>query len=577
MKNADYFPFERNRYFYGKLLSVEDFELEQNYVIDKRRMANRFLQGTGVVAGLHTFIVDEQNISVERGIAFDSAGREIVLDKPISRKLSLFDGFDAYNENPEAQGYMYLCIEYSEENMEPVHNIAGSSAYDARSGEFNKILEGCHLYLTQNEPKSSNLSISSIYEKTQTIFWGNGIRIKHTMPKYAMPGSSAELRVEIENMGQQQSFAFSYDVALTCFTYEGKSQLKVTFNEAFFKKSGKYQLTYKLDTKEVSDVNGIVSIVEDTFLLSLEQQQAEAKAAGKNTVQIVNTDVKEKIITEYYNKNMDRIQMDKYQQGIYLAKIFLIKAGESYVIDSLEPMPFRQYVYNNVLGGALMELLSKPAFGGASLGQQSDRGVTPENRSKDFQMAQGVVRIPLKEKQKGKRNFSKEILHGLGIGQVTIILGNEQEKEQELFGSTEVFEQEPAKFETAARVDKIKGSFTVGIRLIEDSQQEYVDMHWTALKNNEELLQEKNDRRIFINPNVLDLKTRESYYLEAICSNMNDKGIKWSVKDNGGQIDENGMYTAPNRSGVYEVIAQSIAYPEIRASMFIVVRDDYGE
>lgn len=45
MKNLKYFPFERNRYFYGKLLSVDDFDAEQRYMNDKRRMLNRFLHG----------------------------------------------------------------------------------------------------------------------------------------------------------------------------------------------------------------------------------------------------------------------------------------------------------------------------------------------------------------------------------------------------------------------------------------------------------------------------------------------------------------------------------------------------
>ena len=35
MKNMKYFPFERNKYFYGKLLTVDDFETEQRYMNDK--------------------------------------------------------------------------------------------------------------------------------------------------------------------------------------------------------------------------------------------------------------------------------------------------------------------------------------------------------------------------------------------------------------------------------------------------------------------------------------------------------------------------------------------------------------
>lgn len=67
MKNLKSFPFERNRYFYGKLLSVEDFETEQKYFNDKRRTINRFLFGSGVVCGLGVVEVDDESISVERG------------------------------------------------------------------------------------------------------------------------------------------------------------------------------------------------------------------------------------------------------------------------------------------------------------------------------------------------------------------------------------------------------------------------------------------------------------------------------------------------------------------------------
>ena len=54
---------------------------------------------------------------------------------------------------------------------------------------------------------------------------------------------------------------------------------------------------------------------------------------------------------------------------------------------------------------------------------------------------------------------------------------------------------------------------------------------------------------------------------------MKDKRLKWAVRDNGGTIDNNGMYTAPNMAGVFEVTAQSVAYPEVRASVFVIVRE----
>ena len=96
MKNMKYFPFERNKYFYGKLLTVDDFETEQRYMNDKRRVLNRFLYGTGVVCGLNVVPIDDMTISVEPGLALDFSGREIVVDTPAVKKLSMIDGFDSF-------------------------------------------------------------------------------------------------------------------------------------------------------------------------------------------------------------------------------------------------------------------------------------------------------------------------------------------------------------------------------------------------------------------------------------------------------------------------------------------------
>ena len=66
---------------------------------------------------------------------------------------------------------------------------------------------------------------------------------------------------------------------------------------------------------------------------------------------------------------------------------------------------------------------------------------------------------------------------------------------------------------------------------------------------------------------------RESYTLEAVCENMAEKAVRWNVQEHGGTIDEHGVYTAPGIPGVYEVMASSIAFPEVRASIYVLVRD----
>lgn len=74
---------ERNRYYYGKLLDVSHFELEQNYLNGKRWLLNRLIAGTGVVCGLAvTPAVNGTRLIIDPGVAIDGWGREIVAASP---------------------------------------------------------------------------------------------------------------------------------------------------------------------------------------------------------------------------------------------------------------------------------------------------------------------------------------------------------------------------------------------------------------------------------------------------------------------------------------------------------------
>lgn len=76
--------FCRNSYYRGKLLTERDFNDEQRYGIDKRRLHTLALHGWGVVCGLvvrpHPHC-PERRLVVSEGLAIDDCGREIRLLK----------------------------------------------------------------------------------------------------------------------------------------------------------------------------------------------------------------------------------------------------------------------------------------------------------------------------------------------------------------------------------------------------------------------------------------------------------------------------------------------------------------
>ena len=75
---SDLKPFERLRFFNGRLLTAGDFQLEQNYFRGKQKLHNQALHGFGIVSGLKV-TVESGNVVVTAGLALDCEGNELVV------------------------------------------------------------------------------------------------------------------------------------------------------------------------------------------------------------------------------------------------------------------------------------------------------------------------------------------------------------------------------------------------------------------------------------------------------------------------------------------------------------------
>lgn len=579
MKNSKYFPFERNKYFYGKLLSVDDFELEQRYANNKRRMTNRFLLGCGVAAGMYVVRIDEKTISLESGFALDGLGREIVVDAPVIRRLSLLEGYRASVEN-SGHDYVYLCIDYEETYAEPVHHIAGTAPAEGGGSEFNKIKETYRLYLTDAAPQEENLDKRALFEKRQVLYCAQGVAIRLVIPRYVKAGTVAEIRLEIENVTKKY-LSFSCEALLECMDQEGQPSVSINFNEAQHEKTGSYVLRYPLTAADLPGAEASVQINAKSMQLYLNKEAMEYDAGSLNvSVQIVSGDIRNHVVQDYYRRAMERIVSSSQTQRLYLAKIYLLRTydeGEdACVIDRVENLPFHQYILNQNLSFALHQLAmdgivsdsrcQNPVSGSGGAQSGKTEGMV--------RLSQGSYWLDLNGGgQRGDRFLSGEISHGLGLGPAVVKAGLEDENGAVTYGSSEIFPDMELLLELAVRVFPDKGTFQIAGRLREQVIKSGVMVHWAAVMREAEKAAKKMTRKIFIKPGILELAVRENHYLEAVCTNMEDKTVEWSIQAHGGSISANGMYTAPNLPGVYEITAQSAAYPEVKASIFAVVRE----
>lgn len=193
--------FERNRYFYGKLLSVKDFQLEQNYYIEKRSLLNRFVHGTGVIGGLHLSQIDGTGVRLTPGTAIDAAGREIVVAANLDvADISKLAGYPS-NYPPAKDDIIYAVISYDEIAREPVPPVSNATA-STDGIELNKIRETFKFSLTKETPAAAG-SLESAYRETVTAFENDQFIVQRSVPRVANPGDVIEVVLTVRTKLQQ--------------------------------------------------------------------------------------------------------------------------------------------------------------------------------------------------------------------------------------------------------------------------------------------------------------------------------------------------------------------------------------
>ena len=145
--------FERNNYFYGKLMTVRDFELEQSYFVEKKKLLNRYLHGWGAVCGLE--IVPHKcpgMVVLKPGIALDCYGNEIVVTSDVEINLASKD-----EDIPQEGKTVYVCIKYLECDVEPVPVLASECSCDDTASKSSIKRETFEYEILQTEPEKPDI------------------------------------------------------------------------------------------------------------------------------------------------------------------------------------------------------------------------------------------------------------------------------------------------------------------------------------------------------------------------------------------------------------------------------------
>jgi len=166
--------FERNKFFYGKLLSVDDFQTEQDYFRKKNRLLNRSLEGSGIIHGLEVSNIESVNngisLQITAGYALDSCGDLIVVenDTTVTIPTQLTDET------------LYLSIHYLECNKDRVASISESSNCEEHCC-YNRISEIYEFKIGNKPPAENNNDavLISVLTKNETSYLSDTTTCKY--------------------------------------------------------------------------------------------------------------------------------------------------------------------------------------------------------------------------------------------------------------------------------------------------------------------------------------------------------------------------------------------------------------
>ena len=589
MNNRRYYSFERNNYFYGKLLTSRDFEDEQNYMNNKRRLINRVLHGAGIVYGLDVVAVDESSVVIQSGLALDSSGREIVVPSTQVVKLSTIRGYSDLKTSSVCLG-----IAYAEEKTEPVYAVMNKDA-DAQERQYNHLKEGYELFLQDSRDCVREPKKEDEYIAWKVLYQDDDLRITQYLPTFAVPGMLVKARTEIHKTSHMPfvcSFSCKVD---TDGMIPGETQIRADNVSQEYGETMVLEQTFR--PEDYIFGNGDVSVRFSEITV----QKSGVKEAAPDTSMTLNPvygTALEYVHKTSYRGNLD-VDLDrKYDEKLWIAGIQLNRSERHSIIDRVERAPFDQYVYSSeqlMILEKLEEFLI-PQDGSAGRPQvyvqgNSERSAAaaPERRSN----SSGVFEMSLGSGgEVGKVYFSDEIMHGLGNGPVYVDIGIEYisrdvnasgDRESIILGDGSIFESDSTvtdekifQVDQAVKILPDRGTFIVGVRPRVKMGRIGLRIRWYAFKP-EDLEQRVYDRSeqkgcIMIQPDTIVLPPKGSVHINPVFINMPEEALSYTLLDpEGGKIDNTGLYTAPAQEGVYEIKAAALSDPEIFTHAFIIV------
>ena len=592
MNNSQLTPFERNRYYAGKMLTSADFQAEQTYFNNKRRFANSLLYGAGVICGLGVFSLDDLSVLIESGVAIDGMGREVVIDSSVVKKLSAVDGFDALRTNEVS-----LCLRYKEDEVHTVYSVNRSDP--DREYEYNRISESYQIFLLDTEDVPESFEMETEFLTRGVLLNDENFMMEFIMPATVSRGRNVKAVLRIEKISDADvSLSYSGILQIPAFADpDGNHEIQIVVDDVLLARGEVLEREYWMTAQEVAALETTI-ILKSGSVQAFESEKV-IPAPSNLAMKIQLSDVKPR---ELVNREIGRMNLEMKNVGgqsdfIRLADLVLVRTDSAYIIEQVNDSNVKHYIAapaQERLRNDYMEYFIKEADIRTSIQEvPSDGDQKPLNlRTGDTpEVETGILEIPLSENtRRGDICYSGEIMHGLGKGNVYVEVGYEHIRDDEalgeasakstIYGNPALFaddQKNVVEVETAVRVLNDKGSFVVAVRLLQNVDFLVLTFRWVAIKfpagNDLGIEDDYSGKSIAAETPTITMGTKESHFFGVRYNNMDPCSITYELTEaNSGEITADGIYTAPGKEGVYEIRIYCTDMPVICTYAYAIVK-----
>ena len=599
MASNQVYPFERNRYYPGKMLTTADFQAEQSYHINKMRFLNSLMYGSGIVCGCSVVNLDDLSILVESGVVIDGDGREIIIDSSLVKKLSAIEGFDNLTSNT-----CCLCVRFKEKDIHSVYAVSHKES--DQEYEYNRISEGYELFLVDKDEFDDGIELESEFLQKETLFKGANFEGYLIMPSVASKGHNLKAQIEIHKVSSEDvRLSYKGTLDIPNFTApDGSQQIDIAVDDVELSDGGVYTADFWMNVQNQAGTEANV-ILRSGSACAFENDKA-VNAENSFAMRIRLSDERPASLIRRENGKLS-LEMRNISDAssIKLAEIDLMRTDSAYVIEKVHEVRKNQYIElpsQAAHTNEYMEFFNKDAditTGKAVENTPVSPAPIPEFTGSGLKdVATGILEIPLgREARAGDIRYSGEITHGLGAGNVYVSIGYEYLSQDQaigasakstVYGNPELFSRQNQQLvdaETAVRVLNDKGSFVVAAKLLRNVDFLVLTFRWVAIKfpTGEELeAADYYGKSITAKTPTVVMRPRENYYFGVEYHNMEPCSITYELTAQGsGEISTDGVYTAPSKEGVYEIRIYCSDMPMVCTYAYAIIKstassDDAG-